>query len=923
MSLMERIFGDLNEKEVKKVEKIVDRVEALDEEMQALTDDQLKAKTQEFKDRLADGETLDDILPEAFAVCREGAWRSLGMKHFRVQLIGGVVLHQGRISEMKTGEGKTLVATLAAYLNALEGRGVHVVTVNDYLAKRDAEWMGKLYSFLGLTVGCVIHAVEGPERHAQYMADITYGTNNEFGFDYLRDNMVTYKEQLTQRELNYAIVDEVDSILIDEARTPLIISGRGVDSSTMYKSANSFVKTLTDVTDYKIEEKDNQISLTDEGVETCEKYFGIENFSDPDNMELNHYVNQALRANYLMKRDVDYIVKDGEILIVDEFTGRLMYGRRFSNGLHQAIEAKEGVKVRSESKTLATITLQNYFRMYNKLAGMTGTAKTEEDEFRDIYNMDVVVIPTNKPVVRDDMEDSVYAHQKGKYKAIVEQVVECHSKGQPVLVGTISIEISELISGMLKKRGVKHNVLNAKHHEQEAEIVADAGRLGAVTIATNMAGRGTDIILGGNPEFEAKREMRKMGYTPEQISFATGFEKSDDAEMNEARETFNSLHKQIKADRAEEQEQVRAVGGLAIIGTERHESRRIDNQLRGRSGRQGDPGATRFFISLEDDLMRLFGGERMQGLLEKVGMGDDEPIEAGMLSRSIENAQKKVEGKNFGIRKYVLQYDNVMNKQREIIYEQRRMVLDGEDVSGYIKNMTYELIDGIIDPVVMESKYPEEWELTRVTDGLEQITPNFKGRLNLTDEYIESLDAETLKEDVKAIFDELYAEKEAEIGTEQMREVERMILLRVVDNRWMDHIDAMDQLKDGIGLRGLGQQDPAMAYAQEGFAMFDEMVADIREETVKYCYNVTVTTKTARRNVVSGKTSAAKEDYKDDSSRQAKGRGGIGGAPAAAPKADKTGKQETVHRDAPKVGRNDPCPCGSGKKYKNCCGRNQ
>ncbi len=916
MSLVEKIFGDLNAKEIKKVEKIVDQIEALDESMQALSDDELRAKTQEFKDRLGQGETLDDILPEAFAVCREGAWRSLGMKHFRVQLIGGVVLHQGRISEMKTGEGKTLVATLPAYLNALDGRGVHVVTVNDYLAKRDAEWMGKLYSFLGLKVGCVIHAVEGPARHEQYMADITYGTNNEFGFDYLRDNMVTYKEDLTQRELNYAIVDEVDSILIDEARTPLIISGRGVDSSSMYRNANSFVKTLTEEADYKIDEKDNQIALTDAGVKICEKYFGIENFSDPDNMELNHYVNQALRANYLMKRDVDYIVKDGEILIVDEFTGRLMYGRRFSNGLHQAIEAKEGVKVGSESKTLATITLQNYFRMYNKLAGMTGTAKTEEEEFRDIYNMDVLVIPTNKPVVRNDQEDSVYTKQKGKYKAIVERVCEAHEIGQPVLVGTISIEISELISDMLKKRGIKHNVLNAKHHEQEAEIVAEAGRLGAVTIATNMAGRGTDIILGGNPEFEAKKEMKKQGYTPEQISFATGFEKSDDAEMNEARAKFNALHQQFKAERAGEQEKVRELGGLCIIGTERHESRRIDNQLRGRSGRQGDPGNTQFFISLEDDLMRLFGGDRMQGMVQRAGMDDDTPIEAGILSRTIENAQKKVEGKNFAIRKYVLQYDNVMNKQREIIYEQRRMVLDGEDVSGYIRNMAYELIDGIVDPVVMESKYPEEWELDRVTDGLVQITPSFKGRLDFTEEYIQSLDEEQLREDIKEVFDTLYEEKVAEIGEEQMREVERMILLRVVDNRWMDHIDAMDQLKEGIGLRGYGQQDPAVAYAKEGFAMFDEMIADIREETVKFCYNVSVTTNATRRNVVSGPSRASKEEYRDDTAAA------MGNGPAAAPKAEKTGKQETIHRDAPKVGRNDPCPCGSGKKYKNCCGKN-
>jgi len=920
MGLVEKIFGDLNAKEVKKIEKTVNVIESYDEAMQALSDDELRAKTQEFRDRLAEGETLDDILPEAFAVCREGAWRSLGMKHFRVQLIGGVVLHQGRISEMKTGEGKTLVATLPAYLNALEGRGVHVVTVNDYLAKRDAEWMGKLYSFLGLKVGCVIHAVEGPARHEQYMADITYGTNNEFGFDYLRDNMVTYKEDLTQRELNYAIVDEVDSILIDEARTPLIISGRGVDSSSMYRNANSFVKTLTEERDYKVEEKDNQVALTDEGVKLCEDYFKIDNFSDPDNMELNHYVHQALRANYLMKKDVDYIVKDGEILIVDEFTGRLMYGRRFSNGLHQAIEAKEGVKVRSESKTLATITLQNYFRMYNKLAGMTGTAKTEEDEFRDIYNMDVVVIPTNKPVVRADLEDSVYGHQPAKYKAIVNRVVEAHETGQPVLVGTISIEISELISGMLKKRGVKHNVLNAKHHEQEAGIVAEAGRLGAVTIATNMAGRGTDIILGGNPEFEARRQMSKEEYTPEQISFATGFEKSDDPEMNAARERFHELHEQIKAERAPEQAKVIELGGLCIIGTERHESRRIDNQLRGRSGRQGDPGETQFYISLEDDLMRLFGGDRMKGMLERIGVDEDSPLEAGMLSRSIESAQKKVEGKNFGIRKYVLQYDNVMNKQREIIYDQRRMVLDGEDVSGYIRNMTYELIDSIIDPVVLESKYPEEWELPRITEALEKITPNFRGRFEPDEDYVNGLDEQKLRDDIKEIFDQLYEEKEAEIGSEQMREVERMILLRVVDNRWMDHIDAMDQLKDGIGLRGLGQQDPAVAYAQEGFAMFEEMIADIREETVRFCYNVTVTTNTQRRNVVSGRTSASKDEYRDDTPAQQ--GGGRGSMPSAAPKAEKTGKQETVRRDMPKVGRNDPCPCGSGKKYKNCCGRN-
>ena len=829
------------------------------------------------------------------------------MKHFRVQLIGGVALHQGRIAEMKTGEGKTLVATLAAYLNALEGKGVHVVTVNDYLAKRDAEWMGRLYNFLGMTCGCVIHAVEGEERHKQYMADITYGTNNEFGFDYLRDNMVTYKEELTQRELNYAIVDEVDSILIDEARTPLIISGRGVDSSDMYRKANSFVKILTEDEDYKIEEKDNQIALTEEGVSQCEKYFGIENFSDPDNMELNHYVMQSLRANYLMKRDVDYIVSDGEILIVDEFTGRIMYGRRFSNGLHQAIEAKEGVKVRAESKTLATITLQNYFRMYGKLAGMTGTAKTEEDEFRDIYNMDVVVIPTNRPIKRVDADDVVYPTMKAKMNAIVDAVAEAHEKGQPVLVGTISIETSELISSLLVKRGIKHKVLNAKHHEKEAEIIADAGRLGAVTIATNMAGRGTDIILGGNPEFEAKRQMRLREYSPEQIAFASGFEKSDDAELNEARETYRALISEIKKERQSEQEEVKALGGLCIIGTERHESRRIDNQLRGRSGRQGDPGHTCFYLSLEDDLMRLFGGERMQRVVEKTGLGEDEAIAAGLLSKSIESAQKKVEGKNFGIRKYVLQYDNVMNRQREIIYDQRRMVLDGEDLKSYIRSMTEEIIDAIIDPVVLESKNPADWNLNKAWEDLGRITSRFNGMLSYTDEQLAALDEDTLREDVKACFAKLYDEKEAEIGAEQMREVERMIMLRVVDNRWMDHIDAMDQLKNGIGLRAIGQQDPAQAYAKEGFDMFDEMIADIREETVRFCYNVTVTTRTERRRTTSG--TASKEDYVDNTS----------GGPASAPKAEKTGKQETVVRNEPKIGRNDPCPCGSGKKYKNCC----
>ncbi len=917
MGLMEKIFGDLNEKEVKKLSKIADKVESYDAAMQALTDDQLREKTQEFKDRLAAGETLDDILPEAFAACREGAVRSLGMKHFRVQIIGGIALHQGRIAEMKTGEGKTLVATLPVYLNALEGKGVHVVTVNDYLAKRDMEWMGKLYSFMGLTVGCVIHGITEEERKAAYQADITYGTNNEYGFDYLRDNMVIYKEDMMQRELNFAIVDEVDSILIDEARTPLIISGRGAKSTDMYKQADRFVKQLHIDVDFTVEEKDKQVALTEEGVSKCEAYFKVDNFSDPENMEINHHVLQALKARNMMKRDVDYIIKDGEIVIVDEFTGRLMFGRRYSDGLHQAIEAKEGVLVRSESKTLATITLQNYFRMYNKLAGMTGTAKTEEDEFRDIYNMDVVVIPTNKPVARDDQEDSVYATERGKYKSIVDKVVEANATGQPVLVGTVSIEKSELIAAQLKKRGVKNfNILNAKNHEKEAEIVAEAGRKGAITIATNMAGRGTDIILGGNPEFEAKQEMRKNGYSAEAIAFATSFVHSDDKELLEARETFHKLHAKYKEERREEQEEVRALGGLCIIGTERHESRRIDNQLRGRSGRQGDPGRTQFCISLEDELMRLFGGDRMQNVVQRLGVEEDEPIEAKMITRSIEGAQKKVEGRNFSIRKYVLQYDNVMNKQREIIYGERKKVLFGEDLREDIMNMTHDLIDEVVEPVTVASKFAEEWEIDRVNEGLKRIAPSFQP-IVLTEEQMNTLDADSFKEMCYDIFEELYRQKEEEIGIEHLREAERMILIRVVDNKWMDHIDAMDQLKSGIGLRALGQQDPAAAYAQEGFDMFELMIQYIKEDTVKFCYNVTVETRTERKNIL-GSGQERKDDFVDEGPVQ-----GGGEIPEAQqiPEREKK-KPETYRREQPKVGRNDPCPCGSGKKYKQCCGKN-
>ena len=931
MSLVEKIFGDLNKREVRKIEKIADRVEAYDEEMQALTDEELKAKTPEFRERLENGETLDDILPEAFAVCREAAWRVLGMKHFHVQLIGGVVLHQGRIAEMKTGEGKTLVATLPVYLNALSGKGVHVVTVNDYLAKRDSEWMGKLYTWLGLTVGCVIHGISDETRRAAYQADVTYGTNNEFGFDYLRDNMVTYEEELMQRGLNFAIVDEVDSILIDEARTPLIISGQGNQSTDMYRQADRFVKDLkkgykTDPkaeepddpdADYEVEEKDEQVSLTDKGVKLAEAFFGLENLGDPENMEINHAIQQALKAHSLMERDVDYIVKDGEIIIVDEFTGRLMFGRRYSNGLHQAIEAKEHLKVRSESKTLATITLQNLFRMYEKLAGMTGTAKTEEDEFRDIYNMDVVVIPTNKPVIRNDMQDAVYQTERGKFLAIADRVAEVHKTGQPVLVGTISIEKSEIVSDLLKKRGIPHNVLNAKQHEKEAEIVAEAGRLGMVTIATNMAGRGTDIILGGNPDFEARREMKKKGYSEEAISFATGFAKSDDEELMDARRAYQEFYDAVKEARDEEHNKVVELGGLCIIGTERHESRRIDNQLRGRAGRQGDPGTTQFFISLEDELMRLFGGERMQNIVARMGLEENESIEAGMLSRSIEGAQKKVEGRNFGIRKYVLQYDNVMNKQREIIYGERRKVLFGEDLREYIMNMMKDLVHETVQSVVLESKFPEEWDFPTLNRNLKRITRQYQGKDEYDTDELISMTPESLEEDIDAQFEAMYEKKEQEIGIERMREVERMILLRVVDNHWMDQIDAMDQLREGIGLRALGQQDPVAAYGQEGFDMFEGMINEIKEETVQYCYSVTLETDTERRTVIQIGGESKAEDV-DSGILQAMAGGTEEELPEGAEMPEREKKQQTVRRDHPKLGRNDKCWCGSGKKYKNC-----
>ncbi|MDR1247407.1 MAG: preprotein translocase subunit SecA [Clostridiales Family XIII bacterium] len=922
MGFMEKIFGDLNAKEVKKLEKIADLVMTHEAECEALSDDELRGKTLVFRERLADGETLDDILPEAFAVCREAAWRSLGMKHFYVQVIGGIVLHQGRIAEMKTGEGKTLVATLAAYLNALQGEGVHVVTVNDYLAKRDMEWMGKLYTFLGLTVGCVVHGISNETRKAAYRADVTYGTNNEFGFDYLRDNMVIDKEALTQTNLNFAVVDEVDSILIDEARTPLIISGQGDKSTELYSRADRFVKRLRREEDFTMNEKDKTISLTDDGVAKAEKEFNVENLSDPENMEINHHIIQALKARNLMQKDVDYIEKDGEIVIVDEFTGRLMFGRRYSDGLHQAIEAKEGLNVRQESKTLATITIQNYFRMYQKLSGMTGTAKTEEEEFRDIYNMDVVEIPTNKEVIRDDLQDSIYATEKGKFTAIVDRIIECHENKQPVLVGTISIEKSELIGRMLDKRGVKYNILNAKHHEKEAEIVSEAGRLASVTIATNMAGRGTDIILGGNPDFEAKREMRKNSkYDEQTISYASGMIPLADPELQKAREEYRSLYAKFKEDRAREQQDVLDRKGLHIIGTERHESRRIDNQLRGRSGRQGDPGSTQFFISMEDDLMRLFGGERMQGIVERLGVREDEPIEAKMLTKSIENAQKRVEGRNFSIRKYVLQYDNVMNKQREVVYSERRKVLNGEDLREHVMSMAEELVSEAAASATVGSKYAEEWDFDSLWNAMRRISARFVPP-NYTGDTLRLLTPDSLQEDVTERLEQLYAEKEEEIGEERMRDLERMILLRVVDTKWMDHIDAMDQLRHGIGLRALGQQDPAKAYAAEGFDMFELMISSIREDTVRYCFNVTIQTNAERRQVIAVGTSR-KEDYADNGSERRPSVSETGSLPGATKVPERSrSKQETVRRDGPKIQRNDPCPCGSGKKYKNCCGAN-
>ena len=911
MGLLTKIFGTYSDHELKKIYPIADKIEALEEEYKALTDAQLQAKTAEFKERLQNGETTDDILPEAFATVREAADRVLGLRPYRVQLIGGIVLHQGRIAEMKTGEGKTLVATLPAYLNALTGQGVHIVTVNDYLAKRDSEWMGKVHRFLGLSVGLIIHDLSKAERQAAYAADITYGTNNEMGFDYLRDNMALYASEQVQRGHHFAIVDEVDSILIDEARTPLIISGMGEKSTQLYDQAEQFaarlkkyVVTETDDkaeedpaidADYVVDEKAKTATLTARGIAKAEEFFGLENLSDPENSTIAHHINQAIKAHGTMKRDVDYVVKDGEIIIVDEFTGRLMFGRRYSEGLHQAIEAKEHVSVQRESKTLATITFQNYFRLYNKLSGMTGTALTEEEEFSTIYKLDIVEIPTNRPVIRIDNEDAVYKTENGKYRAVIRQIKECHEKGQPVLVGTVSIEKNELLGKLLTREGIKHNLLNAKNHEKEAEIVAQAGKFGAVTVATNMAGRGTDIMLGGNAEYLAKTDLRKAGMTDELIAEATGYAETEDEEILNARKLFAEKLRQHKEEIAGEADRVRQAGGLFIIGTERHDSRRIDNQLRGRAGRQGDPGETRFYISLEDDLMRLFGGERVTNMMERLNIDEDTPIEQKILTRAIEQAQTTVESRNFQARKSVLEYDDVMNKQREIIYDQRKQVLDGLDVKNIIMNMMNTSISHLVAEYFAENDHLDAAscrELLRQVEGL--YFPKFTVRF--TDEELKEKTAADVTEAFTAAAAAYYEQKEQEFTSPVMREVERVVLLRVVDEYWMDHIDAMADLRQGIRLRAYAQTDPIIAYKKESLDMFEEMISAIQSETVRRLYSVRI-----------------KKDQEIKRERVAKATGeSVGG--------DGTVKKQP--RRVQKIGRNDPCPCGSGKKYKNCCGRN-
>ena len=960
MGLLKALFGDYSKKELKRIKPTLNKILELEDTYAEMSEEELKKQTNILKDRLAKGETTDDILPEAYAVCREASWRVLGMKHFPVQIIGGIILHQGRISEMKTGEGKTLVATLPAYLNGLTGKGVHVVTVNDYLARRDSEWMGKLYRYLGLTVGLIVHDLKPEERKKAYAADITYGTNNELGFDYLRDNMVVYKENKVQRGHNFAIVDEVDSILIDEARTPLIISGAGDKSSDMYERANVLAKTLKKKVfeevdskednedyykehniDYIVDEKARTATLTQVGVKKVEEYFNIENLTDPDNLEIQHHVNQAIKAWSVMKRDINYVVKDDQVIIVDEFTGRLMYGRRYNEGLHQAIEAKEGVKVESESKTLATITFQNYFRLYTKLSGMTGTAMTEEAEFGEIYKLDVVEIPTNKPVQREDLPDAIFSTEKGKFEAVIEDIIEAHEKGQPVLVGTISIEKSEQLSAMLKKRGITHNVLNAKHHEKEAEIVAQAGKKGAVTIATNMAGRGTDIILGGNAEYMAKAEMRKQGIPEEYISEATGFADTKDEEILKARKLYTELNDKFKEEIKGEAEEVKEAGGLFIMGTERHESRRIDNQLRGRSGRQGDPGKSRFYLSGEDDLLRLFAGDRIKTIMSTFNVEENVPLESKALSRVVENSQKKVEDRNFDIRKNVLQYDDVMNKQREIIYGQRDKVLNGEDIRDSIMSMIEQTIESTVDRYLPDDYTKESW-------NFEALKEFYKGWLldsndedfDLTEEELRETEREyvisKLTEKAKAI----YEENEKLLPPAMMREAERVYLLKSVDRHWMDHIDDMDQLKQGIRLRGYAQHDPVVEYRLEGFAMFDEMIESIRQDTVRYM--LVVPKKIYEQQRLMAELQKARElqlqKHREELQKQAEAnaaklaqqeqeavqmilkREQIAN-PTWTSSDGETNRPKTVRKTVKqKVGRNDPCPCGSGKKYKKCCG---
>ena len=909
MGLLTAIFGNYSEKEIKRIRPTLDKVLSYEDEYRKLSDDQLRAKTQEFKQRLETAETLDMILPEAFAVCREASDRVLGMRHFPVQILGGIILHQGRISEMKTGEGKTLVATLPAYLNALTGKGVHIVTVNDYLAKRDSEWMGKLYRFLGLSVGLIIHGMSKEEKRASYDADITYCTNNELGFDYLRDNMVTYKDQKVQREHNFAIVDEVDSILIDEARTPLIISGQSNKSTDLYTKANAFARTLKMVKvkemddkasdedaaydgDYVVDEKAHTAILTPEGVKKAEQYFAIENLNDSENIEIAHHINQAIRAHGIMKRDTDYIVKDGEVIIVDEFTGRLMYGRRYNEGLHQAIEAKEGVKVAHESKTLATITFQNFFRLYNKLSGMTGTAMTEEAEFQEIYKLDVIEIPTNKPIARVDENDAVYKTEKSKFNAVIDRIMECHSKGQPVLVGTVTIEKSELLSAMLKKRGIKHNVLNAKHHEKEAEIIAQAGMPYAVTIATNMAGRGTDIMLGGNAEYLAKSALRHDGLSEEMILEATGFGETENSDIIAAREKYKEYYNKFKADIEPDAKRVRESGGLCIIGTERHDSRRIDNQLRGRAGRQGDPGCTKFYISLEDDLMRLYGGERISGIMDTMRVDENMPLESSMLSKTIEGAQKRKEGINFAARKNVLEYDDVMNKQRELIYNQRNRVLDGENLKDTVLKMIDDTIDIYTKVYLGDEDDHDNWDINGLREYFAGwVTDN--DDLQFTTEKLQSTQAEEIAQQLKDKAHQKYDNREAEFGSDIMREIERVVLLRSVDTNWMDHIDAMDQLRQGIGLRGYGQHNPVVEYRNESYDMFSAMTDAIREQTAKLALTVRV-----RKN----------EDVKREKVAEETGTG--------------DDKPRTV-RGKGIVSKNALCPCGSGKKYKRCCGKDE